>query len=196
MERSFICVRSTPDTFHSSVFCGISLFSFVAISPHTFTVLSLPFSLPLSLGLLLTYALSSLIFHCCCFTLGTRTWKENVNCCHHVQGVGKDVNLLDQERWEWRRGGWLQAVFKGLERKRLKLDFLFYVFLRQQHSRPLKVIWACNAVLCGVVQLLFFFKGTLNSCFGCYFTVLLPWSPDCHGLVSKLFHLCSNAKSH
>ena len=36
---------------------------------------------------------------------------------------------------------------------RLKLDSQFYVFLRQQHWRPLKTILAHTALLCRVVQL-------------------------------------------
>lgn len=48
------------------------------------------------------------------------------------RGVDKDANLLDEDLCEWDRGGCLQAVFKGLERTRLKLIFQFYVFLRQK----------------------------------------------------------------
>lgn len=41
--------------------------------------------------------------------------------------VDRDANLLDRERCKGDRGGWLQAVFKGLERTRLKLDFQSYI---------------------------------------------------------------------
>lgn len=39
----------------------------------------------------------------------------------------------------------------------LKLNSQFYVFLLQQHGRPLKIMRACIAVLCRVVWLLYLF---------------------------------------
>ena len=170
-------------------FCGLFLCSLVFLLPSLHTHVLLIFAL-------------SFIFHRCLCSLGTLNKESKMSIAVVTyRGADKDANLLDQEIWELDRGGWLQAVFKGLERTRLKLDFQLYVFLRQQeHGRPLKIMSAGIDVLCRVVQLIFFFPSyspsTLNSCFVYYFAVLLPRSHGCHGLLSKLFHLYSNAKSH
>lgn len=88
----------------------------------------------------------------------------------------------------------------------LKLNFEFCVFVPRQHGRPLTIMRARVAVLCGVMWLLHFFtemhSGNLNSCFVHYVAVLLPQSHGCHGLLSRsfpvsffFFFFCS-AKSH
>lgn len=135
MEQPFICgVRLTPDTFHSSFFCVtshflFSLVSFVAIFPHTFTVLSLiplSVSLPTHICSLLLY----LISHCCLFTMGTIANKQNANGCLHIQGCRQIHQFTGSGNMRVGPGGlrWLKFFLKGWTRwdSSWTLNFMYF----------------------------------------------------------------------
>lgn len=161
MERPFVCGFGWLQISSVPLFCGtsVSLFSLILLCCHLCAHLQpLYLFFPLSVSLFIqppthTY-LSSFIFHCCLSSLGARTRKAKCQLLPSHAGVRQRFQFIGPGRMRVGQRGWLQAVFKGLERTRLKLDFHSYVFLRQQHGRPLKtqynrLVLLCSAGLCG-----------------------------------------------
>lgn len=141
------------------LFCGVSLSLCSPLLPplHTPSL----FYLLLSVSSLCLASYSYMPSPLLAFIVASLRWeqeqgKQNVNCCHRIQGVDEDTNLLYQERWEWHKVEWLQAVFKGLEGRRLKLDSQSYLFLWQQHGGPLNIIWCSHCCVKGCAVNFFF----------------------------------------
>lgn len=102
MEWPFICgVRSTPLPLLCFGDISLSLFShvsFLAFFLHTFTVKSHTlFSVSLSFGLLLTYALSSYLSLLFLSAVNKNKESEMSIVAVTYSGLNKDANLLDQE---------------------------------------------------------------------------------------------------
>lgn len=185
MECPFKCgVSLPPDTLHYLSLSLCSLYS--PLLPSLLTLSWFYHFLRLSLS----HFRLAFIFYCWSFTLGARPRKAKCQLLPSsstlVQGVDEDVNLLDQERWERNTQGWLQAVFKGLEGTGHRLDLTW----RSSEDNMCSYCSSLQGYAANFVVVVF----TMHS--GKFmFPVLLPWSHDSHGLISKLFHLSNRAKS-
>lgn len=122
MERPFICgVRLTPDTFHSSFFCGTSRFS--VLSCLLCCHLSTHFHGCISNSSLCFTTYSHMLSPLLSVIVASLEWEQIQKSKMPMDAftyrvVDKDTNLPDQEIWRVGPGGrwglrWLKAFIRG-----------------------------------------------------------------------------------